>query len=358
LETVRQYTQDRLWESGEDAEVRGRHRDYFTAFAEKAGQRLAGSEQLEWSQRLEVEHDNIRSAIAWCRDDPEGVEAGLRLTGAMGWFWVTHGYVNEGQQHLAEALARESLSRTKARGDALMMSAQFAYPDYATAQTLYEECLAIWRELGDKSSIAVALTQLGLIKHEQGDHTNTLSYLEQSLTLHQEAGERRNSAHTLYWLGCIAEEQGDLEKARFHLEEAYAIDLEFGQRAGHAQWKLGDVLSMQGVYAAARKLLIESLKVAWELGDKALANASLEYLAWLAYSEGESERAVRLFGAADILRTTCGYIFSPSDKNKHVARTVEVRATLGDAAFTTAWEQGRAMTLEQAVAYALSEGSV
>lgn len=83
LETVRQYAQDRLRESEENKAVCGRHRDYFTDFAEKAGLKISGSEQLEWSQRLEVEHDNIRSAIAWCHDDPEGVEAGLHLTRVM-----------------------------------------------------------------------------------------------------------------------------------------------------------------------------------------------------------------------------------------------------------------------------------
>jgi non-specific serine/threonine protein kinase len=356
LETVRQYAHDRLRESEDGQAVRGRHRDYFTDFAEEARSRLTGSGQLAWSQRLEVEHDNLRSAIEWCRDDPEGMEAGLRLTSAMGWFWVTNGYLKEGRQHLAEALARDSRSRTKARGEALMDAALLAchMTDYAAAQPLYEECLAIRRELRDRSGIAETLTALGLVKHEQGDHATALAYLEERLAIQQDVGDRRHSANTLYWLGRVTEAQGDLAKARRYLEAAYAIDLEAGHRAGHAQWALGDVLCLQGEYVAARTLLIESLQAGWELGDKVLAMSALECLAWLAHSQGQSERAARLYGAADVLRAAFGYTLSPSDQNKHAARTAAVRAALGEEGFAAAWEKGRAMSLEQMVAYALA----
>lgn len=99
--------------------------------------------------------------------------------------------------------------------------------------------------------IAVALTQLGLMHRELGDPATALAYLEQSLALQQEAGDRHSTATTIYWLGCIAEEQGDLAKARVLVEEACRIDLEYGHRAGHATWRLGDVLCMQGDYVGA-----------------------------------------------------------------------------------------------------------
>jgi non-specific serine/threonine protein kinase len=355
LETVRQYARDRLSESEDGPAVRGRHRDYFTAFAEEAQPRLNGSGQQVWSLWLEVEHDNLRSAIEWCREDPGGAEAGLRLTSAMAWFWATHGYLSEGRQHLREALARESRSRTKVRGEALNSAALLAchMADYAIAHLHYKESLAIWSELGDSSGIAATLTALGLIKREQGDQATALSYLEKSLAMQQKAGERQNSANTIYWLGCIAEARGDLARARLLLEEAYAIDLEFGQRAGHAAWRLGDVLCQQGDYAGAGTLLTQSLQVAGELGDKVLAMSALENLAWLVHAQGESERSARLYGGADGLRATFGYTLSQSDYNKHAARTAAVRAALGEEVFAVAWEKGRAMSLEQMVAYAL-----
>jgi non-specific serine/threonine protein kinase len=360
LETVRRYACDRLRKSEENTVVRGRHRDYFTDFAEEARKRLTGSGQLAWSQRLEIEHDNLRSAIAWCREDPGGVEAGLRLTSAMGWFWLTHGYLKEGQQHLAEALARDRSSRPRVRGEALIMAAMLACQtaDDATAQVLLEENLAIWRELGDRTGIVEALTSLGMVKYEQGDYVTALAYLEERLVLQQEAGDRQNSANTLYWLGRVSEAQGDLGKARLHLEEACAIDLEFGQKAGHAAWRLGDVLCMQGDYAAAHALLSESLKTAWELDDKVVAFSSLEFLAWLAHAQEQGERSARLYGAADALRTTFGYMLSPSDQNKHLARTTTVRTALGAAAFTTAWEKGRGMSPEQMVEYAQERSDI
>jgi non-specific serine/threonine protein kinase len=360
LETVRQYAWDHLMATEESATVRRRHRDYFTDFAAEARIKMVGSGQFEWSQQLEIEHDNLRSAIAWCRDDPESLEAGLRLTTILAWFWVTHGYLKEGRQHLAEILALDSRSRTKARGTALLNAAMLAceMADYAAAQSLCEECLGIRRELGDRVGIVETLTSLGLVEHERGDHATALAYLEERLVMQQEVGDRQDTANTIYWMGRIAEAQGDLAKARLHLEAARAIDLEFGQKAGHAAWRLGDVLCMQGDYAAARTLLIECLETAWELGDKFLAMSSLEYLAWLAHSQGQSERAARLYGTADVLRTTFGYTFSPSDQNKYAPRTTAVRAALSDDAFATAWESGRAMTMAQAIEYALGRSDI
>lgn len=144
-------------------------------------------------------------------------------------------------------------------------------------------------------------------------------------------------------------------KARVYLAEARAIDLEFGQRVGHAAWRLGDVLCLLEEYTEAHACLSESLKAAWELDDKPVVFSSLEFLAWLAHSQGESERAAQLYGAADVLRTTFGYTLSPADQNKHDVRTTAVCAASGDAAFTTAWEKGRAMTLEQMLEYALTD---
>ncbi len=93
-------------------------------------------------------------------------------------------------------------------------------------------------------------------------------------------------------------------------------------------------------YAAARALLSESLKTACELDDKVVVFSSLEFLAWLAYSQGESERAARLYRTADVLRTTFGYTLSPSDQNKHVARTTTIGATLSDVSDSVGWEKG------------------
>lgn len=242
------------------------------------------------------------------------------------------------------------------RAAALNCAAMFACyrVDYTTAYPLYEECLVIQRELGDEQGSADTLSGLGLIKRELGDPVTALRLLEEKLAIQQKYSDRHNSANTIYFLGCIAGELGDITKARLYLEEAHTIDLEFGNKAGHATGRLGDVLCMQGDYTGARSLLIESLEAGWELDNKLVAMYSLEYLAWLAYSQGQGERAGRLYGTAEALRTAIGFIFPPSDQHTHSARTTEVRTALGDAAFNTAWEQGRSLSLEQCIDYGLS----
>src|ERR1700680_512782 len=92
LETVRQYAEEKLVDSGEAAALRERHRDWNLALAEDAVAGLSGPDQVEWLERLEMEHDNLRAALAWCQADPEGAEQEERLAGGLGRFWRDRGY--------------------------------------------------------------------------------------------------------------------------------------------------------------------------------------------------------------------------------------------------------------------------
>jgi predicted ATPase/class 3 adenylate cyclase len=123
LETVRQYARERLLEVGEAAAVRGQHRDWCLSLAERAEPMLTGPEQDEWHERLEREHDNLRAALEWCVESGEA-EAGLRLAGALWWFWQVGGYLGEGRERLEKLLALPGAQeRTVARGNALHCAA-------------------------------------------------------------------------------------------------------------------------------------------------------------------------------------------------------------------------------------------
>ena len=158
LETVRQYARDRLLEAGQAEAVRDRHRDWFLALAEEAGPKLYGPEPGAWMDRLEREHDNLRAALAWSEAQEQG-EVGLRLGGALWWFWHVRGYWTEGREHLAGMLALPGAeARTMARAGVLVSAGMLArrQGDYRAERALAEESLAICRELGDKSGIADA----------------------------------------------------------------------------------------------------------------------------------------------------------------------------------------------------------
>src|SRR5207248_2412461 len=177
LETIHEYAREKLGESGEAEALERAHARYFMALAEEAEPHLTGARQAEWLHRLEEEHDNLRAALRWGREqaghgDAEGAEAaevGLRIAGALWHFWEVRGYLSEGREQLADMLAlstpltgqalpsqSQSQSRLSFRAKALNGIGRLAYSqgDYAAARSLYEEGLAIVRELGDKQGIA------------------------------------------------------------------------------------------------------------------------------------------------------------------------------------------------------------
>ena len=150
LETVRQYARDRLEESGGSAAVRVRHRDYYLALAEEADPKLKGAEQAEWLQRLEEEHENLRAGLEWSLAEA-GTGGGLRLCGALQRFWWTRGHLSEGRQWCTRVLCKAGAEeRTRERANVLNAAGVLAYyqGDYPAARALYEESLAIRRELG------------------------------------------------------------------------------------------------------------------------------------------------------------------------------------------------------------------
>src|SRR6266446_950637 len=188
LETVRQYARDRLEDTGGRAAVRVRHRDYYLALAEEADPKLKGAEQAEWLRRLEEEHDNLRAGLEWSLAEAE-TGGGLRLCGALQRFWWTRGHLTEGRQWCTRVLCKAGAEeRTRERAYVLNAAGVLSYHqgDYPAARALYEESLAIRRELGDRSGIAASLGTPGTVAVNQGDHPAARALQEQSLAIYRE----------------------------------------------------------------------------------------------------------------------------------------------------------------------------
>jgi non-specific serine/threonine protein kinase len=399
LETVRQYARHRLLNSGDEQRWRDRHLAYFLALAEEAEPNLTGTKQRSWLERLENEHDNIRSALTWAT----GADAasGLRLASACYRFWLVRGYAREGFDWLSAILAaapnRQSAAhRAKALGTAATMAR--ALSDFSRARTLYEESLslygelgiqrgvagalgnlgmvscdqgdypaamalheqslAIWRELGDQRGIARTLMALGNVVYSQGDEAASESLYEQSLAIERELGDQRGIAIVLHNLGKVAAYRHDHAVARRRHEEALAIRRELGDRSGIANSlaDLGIVALEQGDYRSSRAHLTESLVIFRDLADLLGTAGSLESLADLAFALGRPEAGARLCGHAARLRDEIGSPLPPWDRLGHDRRIATARASFrNDVAFDLAWQEGHAMTLEQAIAYALQE---
>jgi predicted ATPase/DNA-binding winged helix-turn-helix (wHTH) protein len=359
LETMRAYARDRLRESGEEAEWQSRHLAYFVALAEEAEPQLTGADQEAWLDRLETEHDNLRSALAWSSTAGGDRAGGVRLAGALSWFWYVRGYLGEGRGWLSGSLAAAgdglpAASRAKALHGAGVLASEQG--DYSAARALHWESLAIRRVLGDRRGIAVSLSNLGVMAEEQSDYAAARVLRQESLALFRELGDQRGVAALLNNLGVVADEQGDYAAARALHEESLAIRRHLGDRMGIAISlnNLGLVARGQGEYAGAHELHGEALAIRCELGDRRGIAASLEGLANVAFALAKPYRAARCWGAAERLREEIGAPLPLSERARYDNQVAAGRAASNDdPAFELAWREGRAMSLEQAIVFAL-----
>jgi predicted ATPase/DNA-binding SARP family transcriptional activator len=354
LETIRQYAREKLLESGEAGPVRDRHLEFFLRFAEEAEPKLRGAEQLAWLERIETEHYNLRTALAWALESGEAT-AGLRLAGALWLFWDIHSHQREGLTRLEGLLAITS-NRTLARAKALFGAGLFRYRqgEYGSARTLLQESLSICRELGDKRGSALSLDRLSSVAYTQGNYAESLLFADKSLALYQELDDWWGIAHMLNGKGELARLQGDYEAAGRFYEEGLALSRELGDQFGICVLlhNLAYVVQHQGDYPRAAMLFKEGLILCQQVGEKVSAALAVAGLAGIAGLTGQPERAARMFAAAQAALDAFGIVLDAVDRSDLDRDIQTMRSQMDETSFSKAWAEGRALTIEQAIALA------
>jgi predicted ATPase/tRNA A-37 threonylcarbamoyl transferase component Bud32 len=398
LDTIREYGLERLATSGEDAETRRAHAAYCLVLAEEGEPQLfGGPEQAVWLERFHLEHDNFRSALEYLTNTG-GTDWGLRLGMALFHFWERYAYPAEGQQRITALLKLPgAAARNKTRAKALLAVGGLALKqgDFPSALRFYEEALGIHRELGELSAIAVSLNFLGVLNRDLGNYSVARKLYEESLQLWQELDDHASTARTLMNLADLVHLQGDDAVAQSLYQQCCLAFEKLGDRGGMA-WSLnhrGDLARAQGDAVVAWRLYEEGLAIFRGLNDLLGMASCLEDLGNLANDKGDHsqaqsfyaeslglssgtgqgpevarlleemarsaaaqarwERALKLAGASAALRQRIGAPVSPAGKAKLESCLDPARQELDSAAATTAWMQGWAMSLEQAVEYAL-----
>jgi predicted ATPase/DNA-binding CsgD family transcriptional regulator len=359
LETIRAFALEQLAACGELEQTGRRFRDFFVALAERAEPDLTGPEQGAWMDRLEREHDNIRSAIRWCLERGSA-EEGLRLAGALWRFWFTRRHLIEGNRALGELLDLEGSAavRPETRAKALNGAGNLAQAcgDLERAARLHKESLALRQALGDRRGIAISLNSLANVAVERGDYLDARALYEESLALRRDLRDERGIAVALNNLSVIARDQSDWERAAALSVESAALFRELGDRQGVALSlvTLGMAKYHLGCYTEATELHRESLALFGELENKREIAEWLEVLAIMACTHGQPSQAAHLFGAADSALEEIGSSMGPARSARYRRYVAEVRDALGDEAFAAAWAEGRAMPFEDALAAALT----
>ena len=358
LETLREYGLERLQASGDAAQTQGKHAAYYLILAEGAEPELQGPRQAVWLDRLEVEHDNLRAALAWACAEGEA-ELGLRLAGALWRFWMVRGHIAEGRAWLEATLGLPSASpHTTARAKALARVADLVRRcgDEALARAYGRESLTIWRDLGDRAGAASELTHLGRMALAAGDLAEARAALEEALAVEQELGEQARAAQSLLCLGRVAYFEADLTAACHLTEESLALHREVGDQIGTV-WALQSLAHTgvaAGDHVAARTALEEGLAIASSVGYVWGITVMLEAAAALAAAERRAEHALRLAGAAAALREPLGATLAADWRADLDQLLTPARRAVSVAEAMAAWAEGQEWPRERAVAEALT----
>jgi tetratricopeptide (TPR) repeat protein len=325
--------------------------------AEQAEPELTGPQQGLRLQQLQDEHDNLRAALSWTGGGHGCAEQRLRIAGALWRFWQGGGNLVEGQKFLAAALeqAKTAAPRARARGFGGLGALAWMRGGYKEAIRWHEQALALYREIADAHGIALALFSIGSAHIYQLEYAKASLYLNESLALTREIRDRYLLTLTLTALGELARYQGDYTRAQALHEEAKGVGAEMQNPSQIALStnNLGLVALQQGDFRRALQLLQSSLKVYRTVGEVRFVPDCLEGLAAALTALEQPGKAAVLLGAANALRVDIGLPIPPIERAEHDRVLESVRADLQDN-FQKEFATGHAMTMEQAIDYALS----
>jgi predicted ATPase/DNA-binding CsgD family transcriptional regulator len=360
LETVRQYGREKLEESWDEAEVRRRHAAYFLEIAERVEPYLNGPEQVSRLDGLEIENGNLRFAMNWAHSEGKA-EIAARLGWALRRFWFVRGHQSEGRRWMEALLERDIPPYPRSRVAMLAALMSYAQGDYRACEGYAPKALGLSRQTSDEPCAAYALTLLGLGAMHREDFDEATARFEEALPLLRHSGEEQTVPLVLVWLGNVALFQGDRERATRMFEEAFTLARRRGDRLATniALYNLAQLALSEADFGSAARMLEEGLTLSLQMGDQANLSYFLEGLAVVAGALGEAERSARVLGAAEGSMEEAGapvYNYYMPDRALYEGTLAAARTRLDDAAWAAALAEGRAMTPEQAVEYALEQG--
>jgi predicted ATPase/class 3 adenylate cyclase len=397
LETIREYASERLAKSGEAEMIARRHAEHFLELADQAEPDLWAQQTEVWLPRLDPEEANFRAALGWAIAHEEA-EVAVRLAGSLYPFWEIRARQAEARAWLSRALALDGAVPPSCRAKALVAAGRATawHGDMEAAIALLEEAAELSQQLGDLEGVGRCL---GFIAHGllfTGNAERAAAVLDEALDLARNTGEPHSVARAIYNSAFLAIEQGDFDRAcELFGNSAHAVRSE-GMKVHEAMCvvHLGYTSALAGDYERAAGLLDEGVAQFTELGETTWTQLAFRYqgllalldgrideaerllrtslmkgreqapqwqvaywieeLAAVAAAKGEALQAAKLWGATDALFEKLGLAILEENRQVRQRFRDEVQESSDSDSRAEAWAQGHAMTLEQAVAYALT----
>jgi non-specific serine/threonine protein kinase len=406
LETIRQYAMEKLLESGENVDARDRHLAHFLEVSRRAEEHFVTPQRLMWINRLEVEHDNLRSALGWALEGNPA--SALQMVCSLAGFWLSRRYMTEGCNWCQAAISRaEALSLVGADMDQRRAGAYTAlamlsinHGEHRTGQIAARQGVALARQVGDPLLLARALHILGMSSTFLGDVTLAFdslhesealcrefvykdelatvleslayatleihgsqaaeqlqSYMEESLALSQGSINPEAAVRTEGILAKLAFYKGDLHEARKHADLMLDLHRDMGDQlsvTGH-QTSMAHVARQMGNYPEALALYHETLPDWQKMGHRGAVAHQLECFAFIAKAQEQGERAVKLMSAAEALRQASSSARTPQEQIEYDREFAGLRAGMDEKTFDLLWAEGQSMNMDQAIEFAMSD---
>jgi len=355
LATIREYARELLEGGTEGDVVRRRHADQYVELTE-----LAYTERfdrgLTWVRKLEEEHDNLRAALDDLQDrDPLRY---LQLAGALGWFWLARSHFAEGLRRLEDALA-SPIEDGPLTARALTSLGSIDV-DETDMLSRHEHSIQLWRTLGDETELAVARDALGWALYMRAEKSQALQLFEQNLELARRLGHQALLNRSLAGVCQLLVATGEFERA-----EPLALELHASTRESEdvscmvsGDHYLSDCAMLRRDYTLAEQHRLSALGTTLVIGDVMQQTIEILGLAFTAAALGRDEDALRLEGAVDTKWKELGVSHAPPLSEAWRQRDLDpARARLGETRATAAFDEGRAMTWDQAIELALGKTS-
>jgi tetratricopeptide (TPR) repeat protein len=385
---------EKLLESGEGAEARNRHLDYFLKLAEDAEHHLYSAASLEWVLRLETEYDNMRAAIEWGLDN--NLAAVLRMAGALPNFWFRRGHESEGLQWIQRALDRcEELPESLDESEKLKIIAK-AWQAVSFMAFSRAKCATMARTLGDKKLLGTVLSFEASANLMSGRISEAEPLLDEALRVADESNDPF-AIGMAYGMGGTRRMMAGMtdEKTKAMVAKGLALLKGNENRFGYTMISFGAAMSARfnGRFAEARTQfppLISTFRgmgdhhrsnmicselahmdrlegnferalpqyretvVEWKrLGHRAAVANQFECFAFIAKAQEQPERAAILLGAAEALRELINIDMSPMEQIEYKREVADLKAHMDEKDFSAAWSKGRNMTMDEAVELAI-----
>jgi predicted ATPase/DNA-binding CsgD family transcriptional regulator len=358
LETIRQYACEKLLESDEARKFFQRHLEWFTKYAKEADSILRSPEVKIGFKQLDIELENCRAALAWAFDNNQSAD-GAELDAALAWYFIRRGYYREAKSwgEKAERLTRDAPATPRADALFALGYALTWVGEYIPAEANMQQALVLYRNLDNRVRVGFALNHLGVIGYSLGKLDQAEQYWQEALAYRRAMGDQWGIAQTLGNLRLFALHKGDFARATAITEEGLTLSEQLGDEHMTARrlTNLGEIAYAQGDLKQAEGMLKRAVSTLWRMKEKWSLFMALQRLVQVIAAQGQPRRAAQIFSAIEFAREEWGAGLSEMERTDSSQVVSSIRAQIGDEDIAIAFNEGRVMTLEQAIEYALAE---